>query len=43
MGVWMSLDETIGWKHAGNEMTCETDDKTKGETYSKTFNETCKK
>jgi hypothetical protein len=31
----MSLNETIGWKHAGNEMTCET--------YSKTFDETCKK
>jgi hypothetical protein len=39
----MSLNETMGWKHAGSKTTCETDDETKGETYSKTFDETCKK
>jgi hypothetical protein len=39
----MSLNKTIGWKHAGNKTTCETDGETKGETYSKTFDETCKK
>jgi hypothetical protein len=35
----MSLDETRGWKYAGSETTCETDDETKGET----FVETCKR
>jgi hypothetical protein len=39
----MSLDETIGWKRAGNKTTCETNDETKGETHSKTFDETCRK
>jgi hypothetical protein len=35
----MSLNETMGW----SETTCETDDETKGETYSEMFDETCKK
>jgi hypothetical protein len=35
----MLLNETMGWKHTGSETTCET----RGETYSKTFDETCKK
>jgi hypothetical protein len=39
----MSLNETMGWKHAGSETTCEMDDETRGETYSKTFDKTCKK
>jgi hypothetical protein len=39
----MLLDETIGWKRAGNKMTCRMNDETKGETHSKTFDETCRK
>jgi hypothetical protein len=39
----MSLDETKGWKYVGSKMTCETDNKTKDETYSKTFDETWRK
>jgi hypothetical protein len=31
----MLLDETKGWKYVGSETTCETDDKTKGETIVK--------
>jgi hypothetical protein len=36
----MSLDETKGWKYVGSETTCETDDKTKDEAYSKMLDET---
>jgi hypothetical protein len=36
----MSLDETKGWKYVGSKTTCETDDKTKDETYSEMLDET---
>jgi hypothetical protein len=26
----MLLNKTIGWKYAGSEMTCKTDDETRG-------------
>jgi hypothetical protein len=39
----MLLNETIGWKYARSEMTCKIDDETRGKTYSKTFDETCKR
>jgi hypothetical protein len=39
----MLLDETMGWKYAGSETTCKTDDETIGKTYSKTFDETCRR
>jgi hypothetical protein len=39
----MLLNETMGWKHAGSETTCETDDEMEGETYSEMFDETCRK
>jgi hypothetical protein len=35
----MSLNETMGWKHAGSKTTCETDDEMRGKTYSKTSDE----
>jgi hypothetical protein len=39
----MSLNETMGWKYDGSETTCKTDDETRGKTYSKMFDETCKR
>jgi hypothetical protein len=39
----MLLDETKRWKYVGSKTTCETDDKTKDETYSEMFDETWRK
>jgi hypothetical protein len=39
----MLLNKTMGWKYAGSETTCKTDDETRSETYSKMFDETCKR
>jgi hypothetical protein len=39
----MFLDETEGWKYVGSEMTCETFNKTKDETYSEMFDELWRK
>jgi hypothetical protein len=39
----MSLNETRGREYAGSETTCKTNSETRGETYSKMFDETCKR
>jgi hypothetical protein len=39
----MSLNETMGWKYVGSKTTCETDNETRGKTYSKMFDETFKR